>query len=95
MKIDEARAFIADRVLDPAMSSALVPPEVKATVANSTRWMREFRRVGDLIQYMDRFRGSVETDVYKGLKAAGLLTFEDIRDEFMSAFGPWARLRTY
>lgn len=94
MKIDEARAFITDRVLDPAIASALVPPTVKATVANSRRWMREFQRVGDLIQYMDRFRGSTETDVYKGLKAVGLLTFEDIRDEFLSAFGPWASDRT-
>ena len=90
MKINEARAFIETRVLEPALQSPAVSDTVKSTIRNSLKWPREFRRVGDLILYMDRFRGGADTEVYRGLKAAGLLTFEDIRDEFLDLFGPWA-----
>lgn len=94
MKIDEARAFIVTRVLEPAVQSPAVSDAVKSTIRNSMRWLQEFQRVGDLALYMDRFRGGADTEVYKGLKAARLLTFEDIRDEFLEVFGPWASDRT-
>lgn len=94
MKIDEARAFIESRVLQPALQSTAVSESAKATISNSTRWLRQFRRVGDLILYMDRFRGEAGTEVFKALRAAGLLTFEDIRDEFLETFAPWASDRT-
>jgi 5-methylcytosine-specific restriction protein A len=80
MKINEARAFIETSVLEPALRSPAVADIVKSTIRNSLRWLREFQRVGDLILYMDRFRGGADTEVYKWLKAAGLLTAHVVRE---------------
>lgn len=94
MKVAEARAFVEVNVLQPALQSPLIDSGLKATIRNTLSWLPRFERVGDLIAYMDRFQGSAETPVYKGLKAAGLLTFEDIHSEFMAEFGSWALERT-
>src|SRR4051794_9744519 len=88
------RAPLSQRVLEPALASTDVATEVKSTIANSLRWLAHFKRVGDLIAYMDRFKGGADTTVYKSLKSAGLLTFEDIRSEFKMLFGPWQSDRT-
>lgn len=94
MKVEDARLFVQQKVLDPALSSAGLPESAKATIRNTSSWLPRFQRIGDLIAYMDRFKGSAETDVYRELKAAGLLTFEDIHDEFMRIFGKFASERT-
>ncbi|MBK3776258.1 HNH endonuclease [Azospirillum brasilense] len=90
----ELCAFIEEHVFEPALTHPGLAQEVKNTVRNSARWLRQFRRVGDLLHYMDRFRGAPETAVYKGLKEAGLLTFEDIRADLLNRFGAWQADRT-
>ncbi|MBP2312931.1 HNH endonuclease [Azospirillum soli] len=92
--IDAVRGYIDRRVFAPALVHSEVPEDVKSTVRNSARWLRQFRRVGDLLHYMDRFRGAPETAVYTGLKAAGLSTFEDIRADLLAQFGAWQTDRT-
>ena len=57
MKIDEARAFIEQNVLLPALAVYALSPKTKATIQNSQRWLARFKRVGDLIVYMARFKG--------------------------------------
>lgn len=93
-KITEARAFIEHKVLRPALESPEIAAGVKATIKNTLSWLPRFERIGDLIAYMDRFQGNAETPVYQGLKSAGLLTFEDIHDDFITRFGAWAMERT-
>jgi 5-methylcytosine-specific restriction protein A len=52
--------------------------------------LSHFDRVGDLIQYLDRFKGGSKSAVFKSLNDAGLLTFEDIRNDFIKEFSHWA-----
>ncbi|MGR6329029.1 HNH endonuclease [Sphingomonas sp. XXL09] len=94
MTVENARLFVKQKVLDPALSSLTLPERTKATIRNTSSWLPRFERIGDLIAYIGRFKGVAETDVYKELKAAGLLTFEDIHDEFMETFGKFASERT-
>jgi 5-methylcytosine-specific restriction protein A len=94
MKVEDARSFVEQQVLDPALRSVSLAESVKATIRNTRSWLPRFRRIGDLIAYMGRFEGVAESDVYLDLKAAGLLTFEDIHDDFMTMFGKFASERT-
>ncbi|WP_207479601.1 HNH endonuclease [Arenibaculum pallidiluteum] len=94
MSIDAVRAYITNKVFEPALASPAVSDEVKSTVRNSVRWLNQFRRVGDLLHYMDRFREAPDTPVYTGLKNAGLLTFEDIRDDLLMKFAAFRDERT-
>jgi len=93
-KIDEARAFLRDRVLLPALASVALDAKAKNTVRNSLHWIAHFHRIGDLVHYIGRFSGGADTDVYHGLKAAALETFEDIRPEFLGRLGAWQSDRT-
>lgn len=93
-KIDEAKTFLRERVLEPPLANAVVGTKVKNTVRNSLRWLDHFRRIGDLVHYIGRFGDAADTEVYSGLKAAGLETFEDIRTEFLNRFGAWQSDRT-
>jgi 5-methylcytosine-specific restriction protein A len=94
MIIDEAQSFISSHVLEPALDSENVSPKAKAVIKNSKIWLSHFKRVGDLVAYMNRFTGGAETEVYQSTKKAGLLTFEDIREEFNSRYGSWSNERT-
>ncbi|MCW2382118.1 5-methylcytosine-specific restriction protein A [Sphingobium sp. B2D3B] len=94
MRVEDARMFIEQKVFDPALSNPGLPEKAKATIRNTRSWLPRFRRIGDLIAYMDRFKGTGHTDIYRDLKLANLLTFEDIHDEFMSIFGKYASERT-
>jgi 5-methylcytosine-specific restriction protein A len=88
--IEQARAYIMEKVLTPALESTSVSKKAKDTIRNSIRWLEHFHRVGDLIEYMNRFRGESQSVVFKSLKEAQLLTFEDIRGEFQNKFSYWA-----
>lgn len=94
MNIHDAREYIEAKVMQPALASDALKPEVKSTIQNTLSWLPRFERIGDLIAYMDRFQGNSETPIYRGLKDAGLLTFEDIHDEFMTIFGKFVSERT-
>src|SRR5262245_42042366 len=88
--IDRARNYVMQGVLSPALKSSATSKKAKDTIENSMRWLSHFHRVGDLIQYLDRFQGESDTAVFKSLKEAHLLTFEDIREDFIKKFGDWA-----
>jgi 5-methylcytosine-specific restriction protein A len=88
--IDRARNYIMGKVLTPALQNDSVSKKAKDTIENSVRWLSHFERVGDLIQYLDRFKGGSNSAVFTSLKDAGLLTFEDIRNDFINEFSHWA-----
>jgi len=66
--------------------------KVQATVRNSRIWIERFKRTGDLVHCVSRFEVTADTDVFHGLKEAGLETFEHIREDFR--FAPWQSDRT-
>ena len=65
-KIDEARTFLRDRVLLPALASVALNAKAKNTVRNSLHWIAHFHRIGDLVHYIGGFAGGADTDVYRG-----------------------------
>jgi 5-methylcytosine-specific restriction protein A len=93
-KILEAQDFIVDNVLQPAIDSQVTPKKSKDVARHLITWIKQFKRVGDLVQYIERFKENVENEDIAGVKAAGLPTLEDIRDSFLTKFGPYADDRT-
>lgn len=92
--IDQVRDYIEEQVFAPALSHPTLPDEVRSTIRNSAMWLRQFSRVGDLLNYMDRFQGTPNSPVFNGLRTAGLNTFEDIRANLLERFGAWHNDRT-
>ena len=84
--IDEAQEFIINRALQPAIESPDTTPRMKNLTLDSIRWIKQFKRTGDLLAYMDRFRGEAPTEISAGLKAAGIPSYEDIHDELIEIF---------
>lgn len=87
--IAAAREFIMERVQRPALSSTSLSSELKDKVKHSDVWLQKFKRVGDLFNYLQRFSEDEKDPIYLGMKACGLLTFEDIKAEFAERFQPW------
>jgi len=87
--IEEAQNYVRNSVQVPAMRSDL-PQSFKNKVKNSNVWLSNFKRVGDLLTYLKRFKVSNDDPIYHELKKYKLLTFEDIVPEFEKKFGPWA-----
>lgn len=87
--IEEAQNYVRTSVQAPAMHSAL-PKSLKDKVKNSNVWLSHFKRVGDLLAYLKRFKVSNDDPIYHELKKHNLLTFEDIVPEFEKKFSPWA-----
>lgn len=87
--IDLARSYVYSSVLEPALASS-IDQSIKEKVKNSCKWISRFKRVGDLLAYLKRFNVADEDPVYRAMKKLGLLTFEDIVDDFEKKFGQWA-----
>lgn len=86
--IHAAREYVLDTVQRPALDSAL-PEATKAKVRNSNTWLKQFKRVGDLYAYLQRFSTDKQDGVYLEMHALGLQTFEDIVKPFGERFGDW------
>lgn len=94
MDVTRAQDFIIDHTLQPAVDSPVTSERIKNLTKDSIRWIRQFRRTGDLIAYMDRFQGDAPPEIVKGLRNAGIPTFEDIHEEFLTLFGASQNDRT-
>jgi 5-methylcytosine-specific restriction enzyme A len=92
--IEAARSFVFGKVQKPALESLTLPPGAKYKVRSSNVWLSNFRRVGDLHHYLRRFDAAKDDPLYVELKEHGLLTFEDIEQEFAHRFGIWSQDRT-
>jgi 5-methylcytosine-specific restriction enzyme A len=90
--IEKAIGFVDARVLRPALANdSGLPKEIKAKVINSRKWVTRFRRVGDLLNYLQRFKSADGDAIYLALKSHGLETYEDIVGEFSEKFSIWSR----
>jgi 5-methylcytosine-specific restriction protein A len=86
--IHAAREYVLEAVQRPALASAL-PESTKAKVRNSNTWLKQFKRVGDLYAYLQRFSTDKQDGIYLEMHALGLQTFEDIVKPFGERFGDW------
>jgi len=95
MPIHEAKEFIRTRVHQPALNSDRLGTKAKNTVKNAILWLDKFERVGDLVDYVNRFdKQPNKGSVFQDLKSAGLETYEDIKEEFTLLFGRYSGDRT-
>ena len=88
--IELARQFVKDKVIDPAIISKSLDKKTQDTVKNRLVWIERFPKVGDLWNYLNRFKNEEHSqDIYQELKTNGLKGFEDILNEFDQRFGTW------
>lgn len=91
--IEEARLYIREQVFNPAREHPLLDKKIKDKVRSVDTWVERFERVGDLLNYLHRFRIGTDDPVYQAMHAQGLKTFEDIVPEFEQRFSFWANER--
>lgn len=87
--IELAIGYVRNQVQIPALSSEL-PEAIKSKIRHSDIWLQKFKRVGDLLIYLQRFSLDLEDPVYREMKSFDLLTFEDIVSDFSKKFDRWA-----
>lgn len=84
-EIEEAKSFVINKVLKPAIESNLVSQRVKDITKNQIPWVSNFKRVGDVYRYLLSTTKTKDENVV-ALEQAGLRTYEDIIPEFESRF---------
>jgi 5-methylcytosine-specific restriction protein A len=94
LPIERARKMVLDTVLQPAIDSNTVTDKTKNNTRNQKVWLRNFDYVGDLLDYLERFDGSDQPDVYKDLKKNRLKTYEDLYPILKKQFSRWSKERT-
>lgn len=92
--IEEARNYLMERAINPVLESDQTSKGLLDNTRNTKVWLERFDRIGDLLIYIDRFRGESENGITRELEGLGLNTFEKIRPDFMQKFGGWASDRT-
>jgi len=92
-----AKDFVISKVDDPALNHRDVSNDIKNKVRQSKIIVSQFRRVGDLYLYLQRFTMMTQPHlkkVYDELKKHDLLTYEDIVREFESKFADYLNQTT-
>ena len=92
--IEEARNYLMEKAITPILESNRASKGLLDNTRNTKVWLERFDRIGDLLIYIDRFRGENENEITRELESLGLNTFEKIRPDFMQRFGGWASDRT-
>jgi|ERR1039458_662277 5-methylcytosine-specific restriction protein A len=85
--IDVARAFLRERLFQPAFDRSDLPNKVKTTIKTTWSRLQQFRRPGDLLIYLDRFQGNAPPEMRDALHEASLEAFEDLRSDFRALLG--------
>ncbi|WP_370197517.1 HNH endonuclease [Roseibium sp.] len=89
MTIQEARNFVIDRVIEPALNfedaatGAPLPTKVVNSLKNTRLWIERFPSVGDLYRYISSTKPG---NTYRELRSRNLGTFEDILGAFEQEF---------
>jgi 5-methylcytosine-specific restriction enzyme A len=79
--IEEAKEFVIDSVLSPAMQSDKASQRVKDVTKSQLRWINSFRQIGDIYQYLLSTTKRRDSSVDE-LDKAGLKTYGKILPEF-------------
>ena len=86
--IEKIQEHIFQSVERPALASNELEDKYKKQITSAMRLIRQFRKPGDLLMYMDRFSGSNQHNhIYQRLKELGLTTFEDLGQSLQQLFG--------
>lgn len=79
--------FLDERILQPALSNPETPKVFRDAVRNSRMWIFRFRKIGDLVDYIDRFGPGEQQLLPFELSPVEKHRFEAIHAEFMERFG--------
>ncbi|EGR2759316.1 HNH endonuclease [Vibrio parahaemolyticus] len=85
MSSEEAKAFVIDTVLKPAIESQLVSQRVRDITKSQIPWVSNFKKVGDVYRYLLSTTRTKDDNV-DALQIVGLRTYEDIIPEFKQRF---------
>jgi len=90
-RIQQAQEYLNNEVFAPPLAAPDFPELYKAKIKNSQKWVQQFKRVGDLIRYLERFwdipHDENQDSMYTQLTTHGLRTFEEIKEDFLNLFG--------
>lgn len=87
--IRSARDFVQSRVQRPALQNSALSDTIKNKVRHSDIWINQFKKVGDLYNYLLRFSIDKNDSVYLEMTKLGLKTFEDITADFAEKYKEW------
>lgn len=89
-KIEEAIKYVVDRTIITALEESKLNIKTINVVKDTKKWLNCFKRVGDLLIYLNKFNETPgNSPVYDDLVANGVDTFEDILEDFNKRFGRW------
>jgi 5-methylcytosine-specific restriction enzyme A len=83
--LKEAKFFLEERVFLPALQSSATSARILNVVKDTRQWISRFRKIGDLVRYMDRFRPDIRQGSFRFLDIKNL-RFEDVYAEFSEKF---------
>lgn len=84
--LDRAKAFLEENVFGPIMLDKSSSKRLKDSVRSTQVRISHFRKIGDLVRYVDRFRPSLQQVLPFPPSAAHKLRLEDVHAGFMEKF---------
>jgi hypothetical protein len=91
--LTQAKLFLEEKAFLPALQSSTTSTRILNVVKDTRRWIARFRKIGDLVRYMERFRPDVRQASLPFLEIRRL-RFEDVYAEFTEKFGQYRWFRT-
>jgi 5-methylcytosine-specific restriction protein A len=91
--LTQAKLFLEEKAFLPTLQSSTTSTRILNVVKDTRRWIARFRRIGDLVRYMERFRPDVRQASFPFLEIRRL-RFEDAYAEFTEKFGQYRWFRT-
>ncbi len=85
----QARRFLSERLFEPAEKDPATPKRLRTLISRTKSKVYQFRRIGDLVSYVDRFSRNDDEQIPLGLGYQSN-TMEDIHSEFSERFGSFA-----
>lgn len=91
--LKQAKLFLEEKVFLPALQSSITSVRILNVVKDTRQWISRFRKVGDLVRYMDRFRPDTRQAALQFLEFKNF-RFEDVYAEFSEKFGHFRWFKT-
>jgi hypothetical protein len=91
--LKQAKLFLEENVFLPALQSSTTSTRILNVVKDTRQWISRFKKIGDLVRYMDRFRPDAR-QASLPFPEIRRLRFEDVYAEFAEKFGQYRWFRT-
>lgn len=92
--LDRAKAFLDEKVFLPVIENPQSLAKAKNAVRATRIWISQFRKIGDLIEYVDRFRPSMQHVLPFPNSSSERRRLEDVHAEFVRTFSRYRNQTT-